>query len=214
MTYAAMPLYPDYEKANMIVYWGRQPAFSSATQPHFAMDAHERGCKIVAIDPLHFHIAAKADQYIRIEPGTDLALALAVLYVIIEKDLWDREFVDNYTNDPGLEKLRAHVNGGNSDGIAYTPEWASEITGIPSQTIRTFATELARQGRVHLTGHGIEGRIYVTQTARAIAIIRWSPAIWTRRRGSDHQYVRSSMRNLRSTTWSIRMSRRANSSSS
>ena len=173
MTYSAMPLYPDYENANMIVYWGRQPAFSSATQTHFVMDAHERGCKIVAIDPLHFHIAAKADQYIRIEPGTDLALALAVLYVIVDKNLWDREFVDNYTNDPGLDKLHAHLNGGNKDGITYTPEWASEITDIPVQTIRDFATKLAEtKGVCILTGHGLEGRINVTQTARAIAIIR------------------------------------------
>ena len=173
MTYAGMPLYPDYENANMIVYWGRQPAFSSATQTHFVMDAHDRGCKIVAIDPLHFHIAAKADQYIRIEPGTDLALALAVLYVIVEKDLWDHDFVNNYTNDPGLEKLTKHLKGENSDKITCTPQWAAEITGIPAKTIEKFAQELAEtKGVCILTGHGLEGRINVTQTARAVAIIR------------------------------------------
>ncbi|MFA7197077.1 MAG: molybdopterin-dependent oxidoreductase [Clostridiales bacterium] len=173
MTYAGVPMFPDYEKANMIVYWGRQPAFSSSTQSHFALDARDRGCKIVAIDPLHFHMAAKADRYLRIEPGTDLALALAVLYVIVEKDLWDHEFVDNYTNDPGLSKLREHLWGGNSDQIVYTPEWAAEVTGIPAKEIRSFAEELATtKGVCIITGHGLEGRINVTQTARAIAILR------------------------------------------
>jgi len=173
MTYGGMPLYPDYENANMIVCWGRQPAFSSATTMHGIFDAKERGAKLVAIDPLRFHVGAKADKFLRIEPGTDLALALAVLYVIVEKDLWDHEVVNNYTNDPGLAKLSDHLNGGNSDKVKYTPEWAEKITGIAAKEIREFAEELAKtKGVCILTGHGLEGRINVTQTARAIAIIR------------------------------------------
>ncbi len=173
MTYGGMPLYPDYENANMIVLWGRQPTNSSPTCTHFIFDAQERGAKLVSIDPLRNFMSAKADEYIRIEPGTDLALALAMIYVIIEDDLWDKEIVNQYSNDPGLEKLREHVNGGNSDGIAYTPEWASGITGIPAKTIRDLARDLAKtRGVCIVTGHGLEGRINVTQTARAIAILR------------------------------------------
>lgn len=173
MTYAGLPLYPDYENTRMIVSWGRQPAFSGATQLHSIFDAKERGAKLVVIDPLHFHLGAKADLFIRIEPGTDLALALAVLYVIVEKDLWDHEFVDKYTNDPGLEKLSAHLFGNNKDGVKYSPEWAETISGVPSLTIRQFAKELAvTKGVSILCGHGLEGRINVTQTSRAIALIR------------------------------------------
>lgn len=173
MTYGGMPLYPDYEHANMIVCWGRQPAFSGATLMHSIFDAKDRGAKLVVIDPLRFHMAAKADQFIRIEPGTDLALALAILYVIVEEDLWDHDFVNNYTNDPGLEKLRAHLYGGNKNQIAYTPYWAEKITGVPAETIRKFARDLANtKGVCILCGHGLEGRVNVTQTSRAIAIIR------------------------------------------
>jgi len=172
LTYGGMPLYPDYENTKMIVCWGRQPAFSGATQLHSIFDAKDQGAKLVVIDPLHFHIATKADLYIRIEPGTDLALALAVLYVIVEKDLWDHDFVNQYTNDPGLDKLRPHLFGENKDKQAYTPEWAEKITGIPVNTIRQFAEELAKtKGVCILAGHGLEGRINVTQTARAIALI-------------------------------------------
>ncbi len=173
MTYGSVPSYPDYENANMIVLWGRQPAFSSAPTTHLLFDAQQRGAKIVAIDPLRFHLGAKADQFIRIEPGTDLALALAVMYVIVENKLWDKDFVDKYTNDPGLERLSHHLFGGNTDGIHYTPEWASEITGIPANVIREFALELANtKGVSIMSGHGLEGRINVTQTARAVALIR------------------------------------------
>ncbi|MDY0096111.1 MAG: molybdopterin-dependent oxidoreductase [Candidatus Vecturithrix sp.] len=173
MTYAGMPLYPDYEHANMIICWGRQPAFSGATQMHSIFDAKERGAKLVVIDPLHFHIGAKADDFIRIEPGTDLALALAILHVIVKKNLWDHEFVNKYTNDPGLEKLREHLFGGNKDNVEYSPEWAEPITGIPSSKIKEFAEEIAHtKGICFVTGHGLEGRINVTQTARAIAILR------------------------------------------
>jgi len=173
LTYGGMPSYPDYEHTRMIVFWGIQPAFSKTTQLRHIFDARDRGAKIVVIDPLRFHIGARADEFIRLEPGTDLALALALLQVIVETDLWDHDFVNRFTNDPGLEKLRAHLNGGNRDGIKYTTEWAEKITGVSADTIRRFATELATTpGVIIHTGHGIEGRINVTQTARAIAIIR------------------------------------------
>lgn len=173
MTYGGMPLYPDYDNANMIICWGRQPAFSGATLMHSIFDAKERGAKLVSIDPLHFHMSAKVDQFIRIEPGTDLALALAMLYVIVEEDLWDHAFVNTYTNDPGLDKLRAHLYGDNKNGEAYTPEWAQNITGIPVKVIRDLAREIATtKGVCILCGHGLEGRVNVTQTTRAIAILK------------------------------------------
>lgn len=173
MTYGGIPLYPDYENSNMIVCWGRQPAFSGATLMHSIFDAKERGAKLVFVDPLKFYMGAKADKFLRIEPGTDLALALAVLYVIVEKDLWDHDFVNKYTNDPGLVKLQEHLYGGNKDKIKYTPEWAEKITSIPANEIREFAEELAKtKGVSILSGHGLEGKVNVTQTARAISIIR------------------------------------------
>ena len=173
ITYGGIPLYSDYDNAKLLIFWGRQPAFSGATQMRKIFDVRDRGGKIVFIDTLQFHAGARADQFIFIEPGTDLALALAMLMVIVEEDLWDHEFVNNHTNDPGLRQLREHLNGGNRDGVTYSPEWAEKITGIGANVIRNLAHEYATtSGACLLTGHGLEAHINITQTARAIALLR------------------------------------------
>jgi anaerobic selenocysteine-containing dehydrogenase len=172
-TYGGMIMLFDYKHTDLIIIWGRQPAFSMAPQVRKIYDARDRGAKLIVIDPLNFHLAVTADQYIGIEPGTDLAMMLAMMYVIIEEGLWDVEFVDKYTNDPGLAALRAHIFGGNRLGIAFTPEWAESICGVGSKIIRDMAHEYATTPRACiLPGHGLEGRTNVTQTSRALGILR------------------------------------------
>lgn len=172
-TYAAMPMFADYEHTDLIIFWGRQPAFSGATQLRKVYDARDRGAKLVVIDPLQFHVGVTADQFIRIEPGTDLALMLAMLYVIVDQGLCDWEFINNYTNDPGLAALRSHLTGENRLGVAFTPEWAESICGVDARTIRALAVEYATTPRACiLPGHGLEGRTNVVQTSRALAILR------------------------------------------
>jgi anaerobic selenocysteine-containing dehydrogenase len=75
-------------------------------------------------------MADQADMYLRIRPGTDGALALAMMNVIIAEDLYDRGFVEKHTT--GFEKLVPHVK-------PYTPEWAEELTWIPADDIRKLA---------------------------------------------------------------------------
>lgn len=172
-TYGGIPLYSDYDHAKLLIFWGRQPTFSTAPLMRKIFDARERGAKIVFIDPIRFHLGARADQFVYIEPGTDMALALAMLTVIVEEDLWDREFVNNHTNDPEVQQLRKHLNGGNRDGVTYSPEWAEAITGISAEEIRSLAREYATTSEACiLVGHGVEGRTNITQTARAIALLR------------------------------------------
>ena len=65
------------------------------------------------------------------------------IYFIVEEGLWDAEFVDSYTNDPGLKRLAAHVRGANRQGIPYTPEWAEGISGVPATATRSLAVEYA-----------------------------------------------------------------------
>lgn len=172
VTYGGVPLYSDYENAKMLIYWGRQPSFSTATLMRRIFDARDRGAKIVVIDVLKFHLGARADQFIFIEPGTDMALALAMMTVIVEENLWDHEFVNRYTNDPGLTQLREHLNGGNRDGVRYSPEWAESITGIEAAVIRNLAREYATTPSCINIGHGIEGKTNIAQTGRAIALLR------------------------------------------
>lgn len=173
MTYGGMPSFCDFANVDLMIYWGKQPAFSCAPSLRSIYDAQERGAKLVVVDPLHFHLAAHADQFVQVEPGTDLALALALLYVVVDEGLWDRAFVDAYTNDPGLKRLAAHLAGDNRLGQAYTPEWAAPICGVPADVIRALAREYATTPRASIiTGHGLEGRVNVVQTTRAICILR------------------------------------------
>ena len=172
MTYGGMPS-SDYDNADLLIFWGKQPAFSVVPSLRMIYDARDRGAKIVCIDPLHFHLAATADQVLQPEPGTDLALMLAMLYVIVERGLWDAAFVDSYTNDPGLKRLSAHLRGDNENSVAYTPQWAEQISGVPAAQIEALAVEYATTPRAGIvSGHGLEGRVNVAQTTRALCILR------------------------------------------
>ncbi|MGE4273636.1 MAG: molybdopterin-dependent oxidoreductase [Desulfitobacterium sp.] len=172
-TYGGIPLFSDLENCQLNINWGRQPAFSCAPGLRRLFEMRDRGGKIVVIDDMKFHLGARADQFIFIEPGTDMALALAMLQVIVEEDLWDHDFVNNHTNDPGLVELRNHLNGGNRDKVTYSPEWAEPITQINAEVIRNLAREYATtKGACIQTGHGLEGRVNVSQTARCIALLR------------------------------------------
>ncbi len=173
ISYGGMAHPHGYDKVDLMIFWGKQPAFSYAPSLRKIYDARDRGAKLVCIDPLQFHLGANADQYIRVEPATDLALALGMIYVIVDKGLWDRDFVNAYSNDPGLVRLSAHIKGDNKLGIAYTPEWAESICGVPAKVIRDLAVEYATTEHAQIfPGHGLEGHINVTQTTRSIAILR------------------------------------------
>jgi anaerobic selenocysteine-containing dehydrogenase len=92
--------------------------------------------KIVVIHPRYSVTAAKADEWIPINPGTDGALAMAVAHVIISEDLFDKTFVRDWT--VGFEAYKKLALG------QYSPEDASKITGVPPETIRRIAREFAR----------------------------------------------------------------------
>ena len=93
----------------------------------FVAEAQRRGAKVVVIDPVRHRTAAHADWYIPIRPGTDGALALAMMNVIIGEGLTDEAYIRDYT--VGYGELAERV-------ARYTPEWASEKTGSPPRTSR------------------------------------------------------------------------------
>ena len=100
----------------------------------FIEEAQRRGAKVVCIDPVAHRTAKKADWHIPIRPGTDGALALAMMHVIIGEGLHDAAYVEQHT--VGFEQLAEHV-------VQYTPEWAAAETGIDADDIRTLAREYA-----------------------------------------------------------------------
>ncbi len=97
-------------------------------------DAQKKGAKVVVIDSFVSRTAKEADWHIAPKPGTDGALAMAMIHTIIEEGLVDQDYVDNYT--VGYAELAERAK-------TRTPEWAEKITGVPAEDIRTLAREFA-----------------------------------------------------------------------
>ena len=128
--------YPTEEPdSNLYVLWGHNPDQSDFPLKFFMAKNLKKGAKLVVIDPKRIPLADKADMYLRIRPGTDGALALAMMNVIIEENLYDRDFIDKHTS--GFDRLVPHVR-------MNSPEWAEEITWIPADDIRDLARLFAK----------------------------------------------------------------------
>jgi anaerobic selenocysteine-containing dehydrogenase len=127
--------YADFRNAGLIVIWGANPATDS---PPMTMkrikQARRRGAHVIAIDHMRSQAAAQADQYIPIRSGTDGALALGMINVIIREDLYDHDFVENWTT--GFAALGDYVRD-------FTPEAVERITGVPAETVAETARLLA-----------------------------------------------------------------------
>lgn len=123
--------YPTEElDSNLYVLWGHNPEQSDFPLQLALEENLKKGAKLVVIDPKRIGLADRADLYLRIRPGTDGALALAVINVILADRLYDRPFIDKYTT--GFDRLEDHVRG-------FTPEWAEKITWVAAEDIRRLA---------------------------------------------------------------------------
>ncbi len=156
---------PDLERSNLIVVWGTNPANASPPEVmERILKARKRGTKVVVIDHRRTETAARTDaQWIPIRPGTDGALALAMLNVIVTEKLYDERFVADWTT--GFEDLQGYLR-------QYSPQNASEITGVPPEVTATLARELAQAGGAAFLGYsGLEYTTSAVQNIRAILIL-------------------------------------------
>lgn len=156
----------DFDNNNgVIVLWGYNAASSSVPAScRRILEAKERGAKLIVIDPVFTPLAAKADLHIRLRPGTDLALALGMINVIIAEELYDKDFVARWT--VGFDKLANHVND-------YPPEKVEEITGVPAEVVREVARKYATvsPGLIAI-GNGVEQTTNSVQAVRALTILQ------------------------------------------
>ncbi|MBD1381780.1 molybdopterin-containing oxidoreductase family protein [Metabacillus arenae] len=131
--------YSDLLNSKLILLWGHNPAVTKFGSDFisYLQQARRKGIKIICIDPRKTETTRLADEWIPIKPGTDVAVLLAMAFVMIKEDLWDRDFVNQFT--VGFESFRSNVQG-EEDGVTKTPIWASEISGVPEEKI----IELAR----------------------------------------------------------------------
>ncbi len=163
-TYGGMPA-ADFENTRCMVMWGYNPV-NTQLPNHMRriMFARQRGAKLIVIDPRFSKTAAKANIWVQPRPGSDGALALGMLNVIIKENLYDREFVEKWTF--GFDKLSKMIED-------YPPEKVESITWVPAATQREVARIYATiKPAVLYEQNGIDMQPNVTQTARALSILR------------------------------------------
>jgi anaerobic selenocysteine-containing dehydrogenase len=122
---------PDYASSSCILLWAHNP---EASWPGLYMydinQGLKSGAKLIIVDPRRTRLARKADHWLRIRPGTDVALVLCFINIIIEHGLYDKDFVDKWTT--GFDKLRDHVS-------PFTPKRCAEITWLSEEEIEAAA---------------------------------------------------------------------------
>jgi len=128
---------PEYRVPEVIVIWAQNPApgCPDGFFGHWIVDCMKRGSKLIVIDPRWTWFSAKAEMFLQIRPGTDGALAMAMINVIITEKLYDEKFVAEWT--VGLDELRERA-------AEYTPHRVAEITWIPEEDIVAAARMYAK----------------------------------------------------------------------
>ncbi|SLM30410.1 Similar to molybdopterin oxidoreductase, molybdopterin-containing subunit [Desulfamplus magnetovallimortis] len=160
---------PDYygeTTPRTIIFWGHNPLVSSpdGEVAPLALKALEKGAYGIAVDPRRSETAKKCRMWLPLRPGTDCALALAMIHFIINENLYDHDFVENHTT--GFQELKAHIQ-------TFSPSWASDVTGIPVKLITDASRQYAVEKPSVLDwGLAIEQTPNSLQTVRAIAILR------------------------------------------
>jgi anaerobic selenocysteine-containing dehydrogenase len=149
--------------AELIVLWGANLASQPNTARHLSA-ARRRAARVVTIDVRETEAAAQSDETLLIRPGTDAALALAMLHVIAAEGLVDRDFVARHT--VGFDRLAAHL-------AAHTPEWAAGVTGIAAGRIVDLARRYAttRPAMILVGGSSMHKASNGWHAARAIACL-------------------------------------------
>lgn len=164
ITYGFDP-FPDYEyPPACLVIWGSHVLESRIFSYYQTTHSLDRGTKLIVIDPRRMEFTPRADFWLQLRPGTDLALALGMINVIVNEGLFDKTFVHNWT--VGFEELRKQIQD-------YPLEKVEEITWVPAELIRRAARFYAtHKPACFQLGNAIENNLNSFQTARAISILR------------------------------------------
>lgn len=155
---------PDLKNAKTVLVWASNPYHSQTPSSRMWLEMKERGVNVISVDPRNTVTCHGADIHMQPYPGTDGALALAMAHVMIEEDLYDKEFIEKYSY--GFEEYREYVK-------TFTPERAEEITGVPKETIcraaRLFATE--KPSAIKWSASSLAHHLNGVQNHRAIFLL-------------------------------------------
>lgn len=171
----------DVANSKMTMFIGR--SYADAIRPsqlHAVQKAHENGAYIVLVDPRCNNTIAFADEWVPINPGTDLAFVLAMAHVLLTRGLYDKAYVAEQS--VGFDEWAATLG-------AYTPKWAEGITGIPANTIERLAVkfaECAPAASIEPSWRGAYGCSYANsgETARAVCCFNTLLGCWNQEGGA------------------------------
>ncbi len=131
--------FDEIEKADVVVIWGTNAVATQVNlMTHATRARKKRGAKIVAIDIYDTETMRQADLALKLRPGSDGALAVAVMHILFRDSLADRDYMAKYTDAP--EALEAHV-------ASRGPQWAADITGLSVEEVEAFAALVGRNKR-------------------------------------------------------------------
>ncbi|MFC2018197.1 molybdopterin-dependent oxidoreductase [Chloroflexota bacterium] len=155
----------DTEKAKCVVLWATNPEASHQPIAWRLTKEKLEGRKLIVIDPRRTSVAKKAHLHVQPRPGTDCALALGMINVIISEGLYDKEIVEEWTT--GFDELSKHVE-------SYTPEEVERITWVPAEMIKELAEVYAttKPACIFQGFNGLDQSTSGVQVARAIAILQ------------------------------------------
>ncbi|WP_276355224.1 molybdopterin-containing oxidoreductase family protein [Cohnella caldifontis] len=161
--------------AKLILIWGCNMVSTNMHQVMYATEARKRGARIVHIDVHRNRTSAWADEFIAVRPGTDAALALGIMHVLIREGLTDAAYIAEHT--VGYEELAAQA-------AAYSPERVEEIAGVPADTVIRLAREYGTASPAFIRiGNGLQHHDNGGMAVRTIACLPALTGQWRVRGG-------------------------------
>jgi len=159
-----------FDEARLILLWGANPVVSNLHLWSRVQEAKRRGAKVIAIDPYRSLSAEKCTQHVALLPGTDGALALAMMHVLIAENLLDGDYIARFTL--GFDALAERVK-------QYSPQWAAQVCGLDAETIVQLARDYgtAKPAAIRLN-YGMQRHAGGGIAARTIACLPALTGAW------------------------------------
>jgi anaerobic selenocysteine-containing dehydrogenase len=162
-------------ESDLVLLWGTNTLTSNPHMWPFVLEAKARGAPIIAIDPLRTRTAAQCDEWIGLRPGTDAALALGMMHVVLERGLQDDDYIARYTT--GIDALRERAG-------EYTPEHTSRITGLAPEVIVSLGERYGRAKAAFIrVNYGLQRHGGGGMAVRTIACLPALTGHWRRAGG-------------------------------
>ena len=162
-------------QSDLVLLWGTNTLTSNPHLWPFVLEARKNGARILGIDPIRTRTMEQCDEWLPIRPGTDAALALAMMHVLFEENLEDRDYLERYTL--GANQLRERVRD-------YPPERVAPITGLPAERIRELGREFGRARAAFIrVNYGLQRHFGGGMAVRTIACLPAVTGHWRRAGG-------------------------------